>query len=105
MRRARGSLFLVGMLSVLDQLLETPMEILADSMELAPDVRAALLRREDFYGAVLGLVESYEQGWWDQVDALAAAVGVGPVTLAPMYLEALAWATAQQGDVEARAAR
>jgi c-di-GMP-related signal transduction protein len=62
-------------------------------MELAPDVRAALLGREDFYGAVLGLVESYEQGWWDQVDSLAASVGVNPVTLAPHYLDALAWAT------------
>src|SRR5581483_4920302 len=69
--RARGSLFLVGMLSLLDQLLETPMHVLADTMELAPDVRTALLDRGDFYGAVLGLVEGYEQGWWDQVDALA----------------------------------
>ena len=92
--RARGPLFLVGMLSVLDQLLETPMQTLADSMELASDVRAALLGREDFYGAVLGLVEAYEQGWWDQVDILGESVGVGAVTLAPLYLDALNWATA-----------
>ncbi len=91
--RARGPLFLVGMLSLLDQLLETPMQVLAESMELATDVRMALLKREDFYGAVLGLVEAYEQGWWEQVDSLAASVGVGPVTLAPLYLDALAWAT------------
>jgi EAL and modified HD-GYP domain-containing signal transduction protein len=91
--RARGPLFLVGMLSVLDQLLETPMQTLADSMELAPDVRAALLKREDYYGAVLGLVEAYEQGWWDQVDVLADSVGVTPLALAPLYLDALAWAT------------
>ena len=91
--RARGPLFLVGMLSVLDQLLETPMETLADSMELASDVRGALLSRADYYGAVLGLVEAYEQGWWDQVDELSASVGVGPVTLAPLYLDALNWAT------------
>lgn len=105
--RARGPLFLVGMLSVLDQLLETPMEMLADSMELAPDVRAALLHRQDFYGAVLGLVEAYEQGWWDQVDTLAASVGVGPVTLAPMYIEALGWATEHQSvkPEQVRAAR
>jgi EAL and modified HD-GYP domain-containing signal transduction protein len=103
--RARGSLFLVGMLSVLDQLLETPMEMLADSMELAPDVRSALLRREDFYGAVLGLVESYEQGWWDQVDSLAGSVGVSPIALAPMYLEALGWATEQQSSRESRDSR
>lgn len=76
------------------------MQALADSMELASDVRAALLAREDFYGAVLGLVEAYEQGWWDQVDALSAAVGVGPVALSPLYLDALAWATEHARPME-----
>jgi EAL and modified HD-GYP domain-containing signal transduction protein len=94
--RARGPLFLVGMLSVLDQLLETPMETLADSMELAPDIRNALLHRQEFYGDVLTLVEAYEQGWWNQVDAVSASVGVSPVALAPMYLDALAWSAEHQ---------
>lgn len=94
--RAKGSLFLVGMLSVLDQLLETPMQTLADSMELAPDVRVALLHREEYFGAVLSLVEAYERGWWDSVDALTQAVGVDPVALAPLYLNALAWASEHQ---------
>jgi EAL and modified HD-GYP domain-containing signal transduction protein len=94
--RARGPLFLVGMMSVLDQLLEIPMETLADSMELASDVRLALLHRQEFYGDVLALVESYEQGWWDQVERLAAWIGVNPSALAPMYLDALAWASEHQ---------
>lgn len=94
--RAGGSLFLVGMLSVLDQLLETPMQTLADSMELAPDVRVALLKREDYFGAILSLVEAYERGWWDSVDALTHSLGVDPAALAPLYLNALAWATEHQ---------
>jgi c-di-GMP phosphodiesterase len=94
--RARGPLFLIGMLSVLDQLLETPMAVLADSMELAPDVRNALLARLDFYGDALALVEAYEQGRWDRVDGLSASVGVSPVALSPMYLDALAWASEHQ---------
>lgn len=94
--RARGPLFLVGMLSVLDQLLESPMESLAESMELAPDVRDALLHRGDFYGAVLGLVEAYEQGSWDRVDLLSGEVGVGSDTLSGLYVEALNWAEEHQ---------
>jgi len=100
--RARGPLFLVGMLSVLDQLLETPMETLADSMELASDVRLALLSRQEFYGEVLGLVEAYEQGWWDHVDQFAAIVGVSVVALGPLYLESLAWASEHQRRNEER---
>ena len=99
--RARGPLFLVGMLSVLDQMLETPMDMLADSMELAPDIRAALLHRQDFFGEVLSLIEAYEQGWWDQVDTLAAVVGVSPVSLSPLYLDALTWASEHQRRNEA----
>ncbi len=94
--RARGPLFLVGMLSVLDQMLETPMDMLADSMELAPDIRAALLHRQDFYGEVLSLIEAYEQGWWDQVDALSEVVGVSPSVLPSLYIDALSWSTEHQ---------
>ena len=94
--RARGPLFLVGMMSVLDQLLEAPMETLAESMELAPDVRLALLHRQDFYGDVLALIEAYEQGWWDNVDALSGSVGVNPEALQSLYLESLAWASEHQ---------
>jgi EAL and modified HD-GYP domain-containing signal transduction protein len=91
--KAGGPLFLVGMVSVLDQLLEVPMEVLVDSMELAPDVRGALLQNADFYGAVLGLVEAYEEGRWDRVDEYAATVGVSPTQLPPLYLDSLGWAS------------
>jgi EAL and modified HD-GYP domain-containing signal transduction protein len=96
--RAGGSLFLVGMLSLLDHLLEAPMEQLVESMELAPDVRLALLRREDYYGAVLSLVEAYEEGSWDKVIGLAAGIGVPQEMLPQLYLDALAWARDQQGS-------
>ena len=96
--RAAGSLFLVGMLSLLDHLLEAPMEQLVESMELAPDVRLALLRREDFYGAVLSLIEAYEQGSWEMVKGWAAGIGVGQEVLPRLYLDSLAWAREQQGS-------
>ena len=98
--RARGPLFLVGMISVLDQMLETPMDLLTESMDLAPDIRAALLHRHDFYGEVLSLVEAYEHGWWDQLESLAAVVGVSPEALPPLYLDALAWTAEYQKQTE-----
>jgi EAL and modified HD-GYP domain-containing signal transduction protein len=96
--RAKGPLFLVGMFSVLDRLLEVPMEQLVDSMEFAPDVRFALLSRADFYGATLNLVEAYERGEWDNVDAFAESLAIGTVTLPPVYLAALSWATEQRAS-------
>jgi EAL and modified HD-GYP domain-containing signal transduction protein len=98
--RARAPMFLLGMSSVLDQLLETPLEIIADAIELAPDIRAALLRREDEYGVMLDLVDAYEQGTWERVDSLARSVGIGTKVLLPLYLESLAWANEHQRSRE-----
>ncbi len=91
--RARGPLFLIGMLSVLDQLLEIPMQTLIDSIELAPDLRSALLTREDYFGSVLALVEAYEMGRWSRVESIGGSIGVSSSALAPLYLKSLAWAT------------
>jgi len=96
--RAGGSLFLVGMLSLLDHLVEAPMEQLVESMELAPDVRQALLHREDYYGAVLSLIEAYEAGSWDAVIGWANGIGVAPEALPQIYVDSLAWAREQQGS-------
>lgn len=96
--RAGGSLFLVGMLSLLDHLVEAPMEQLVESMELAPDVRQALLKREDYYGAVLSLVEAYEEGSWDAVMGWATGIGVATEALPQLYVDSLAWAREQQGS-------
>lgn len=97
--KAAGSLFLVGLLSVLDQLLEVPMRVLCDSMDLAPDLRNALVDRSEFFGAVLRLVESYVAGQWTDVDSLARSFGIEPPALHPVYLDALQWATSHRpGD-------
>ncbi len=103
-RTAGPSLYLMGLLSPLDQLLAMPMEELVVEMELAPDVRAALLSRSGYFGEVLSLVESYEQGDWEATNALAASLGVSSELLATRYVESLAWATAQDPNGAERSA-
>jgi len=99
LKQARGPAFLVGMLSVLDQILEIPMATICETMDLAGDLRAALLDRRDFFGETLHLVESYIDGNWPSVDALGPKVGVEPARLQVRHLEALAWASQQKAGV------
>jgi EAL and modified HD-GYP domain-containing signal transduction protein len=94
--RAGESLYLVGLLSLVDELLEMPVDQVVTLLELAPDVRDALLHRADFYGEVLALVEAYEAGDWSAVEALCASVGVVPTRVAALYLDALKWAGEQK---------
>lgn len=104
LRSAGQPLFLVGLLSLLDQLLAMPMEELVTEMELAPDVRDALLYRSDFFGEVLSLVEAYEEGSWEATNALAASLGIPDELLGARYVESLAWASAQDPRSTTRAA-
>jgi c-di-GMP phosphodiesterase len=96
LRQARGPAFLVGMISVLDQILEIPMASICDAMDLAPDLRSALIGRRDFFGDVLRLVEAYIAGEWATVTSVAASVGIDAAKLQPPYLESLSWASSQK---------
>jgi EAL and modified HD-GYP domain-containing signal transduction protein len=84
-----GALFITGMLSHLDALLGEPIATAIRDLNLAEPVRVALLHREGEIGQILALVEAYESGQWDSVDASDLA---SPADLREAYLEALEWA-------------
>ncbi|MBI3791061.1 MAG: HDOD domain-containing protein [Gemmatimonadetes bacterium] len=100
--RAGGSLFMVGLFSMLDTLLLADMSDLVVRLELAPDLAAALTERADFFGEVLALSEAYEGGHWDRVIELGTSIGVDVAALPDLYMEAIQWARAQMSEVEAR---
>ena len=85
------NLFVVGMLSLIDQLLGVPMEEILGHVHLPMPVQDAILRRSGVYGAFLALAESCESD-----GALAAELSeelllsAGQVNGA--HLAALAWA-------------
>lgn len=66
-RPNRETYFLVGLLSVLDVLLDTPMDELLASLPLTEEVNRALLAHEGEFGEVLESVLAYERGEWDRV--------------------------------------
>jgi EAL and modified HD-GYP domain-containing signal transduction protein len=83
--------FTVGLLSVADALLAVPMDaLLGELEELDTRVKQALLAREGDLGAQLRLVEHYELGRLDQLDA----AGTSPLLLRDAYLHAVEWADA-----------
>jgi EAL and modified HD-GYP domain-containing signal transduction protein len=60
--------FLVGLLSTLDEVLETPMADLLDSMALSPEIAFALLFQEGPLGHLLQQVEHIEKEEWSGLD-------------------------------------
>jgi c-di-GMP phosphodiesterase len=91
-RRDAGPSFMVGLFSLLDVLMGMPLEQILESLDLAPGVADALIRREGPFAQPLALVEAYEQGRWDEAGALAERMSVEPHRLPEIYIESLGWA-------------
>jgi c-di-GMP phosphodiesterase len=92
-RRHAGSAFIVGLLSLLDVLLEVPMGKILSRLELSDEVRGALLERDGPLGSPLQLVEAYEKANWDAARGLANDNAVADDLVPSLYLDALHWAS------------
>jgi EAL and modified HD-GYP domain-containing signal transduction protein len=77
--------FTVGLFSVADALLDSPMEDVLDTLPFSGEIRAALLHREGPKGELLTTVVAYEQGEFP-------SHGDGEVSLATAYGDAVEYA-------------
>jgi EAL and modified HD-GYP domain-containing signal transduction protein len=85
------SLFLVGLLSLLDAITGTPMPDLLNALAPAPAFRDALVSRVGPYAVALSLTEAYEQGAWGTVGRLAQRIGMDAAQVAACYVQSLVW--------------
>lgn len=81
--------FTVGLLSVLDALLDMEMEKVLAMLTMSDEVNNALLHREGAPGKILDMVLHYEFNEWDEVRHSEVA----PEIIRDAYLQAIAWAT------------
>jgi len=67
--------YTVGMFSLLDVLLDQPMENVLQKLSLAQDINATLIGEEATqYSVILKLVKAYERGDWQEVIRLASGL-------------------------------
>ena len=85
------SAFMVGILSLLDVLFETPMTEIILNLNLNDDVSAALLTRDGKLGKMLTLTEKLEITDFDEVKLLLSECRVSMDQLLTAQLEAFNW--------------
>ncbi len=85
------SAFMTGVLSLIDVLLETPMEEIVSQLNLSEDVRNALLNREGPLGVLLLLTEKLENMNFDDVASLLDKSHFSPDLLFNSQMEAIDW--------------
>ena len=94
-RLDKGTLFLIGLFSLLDAVFRMPMSEVLDRVSLDDNVRAALLDREGPYAGPLMVVESYELGLWESAAEAAQTINFDESELPTLYRDAIQWAAEQ----------
>ncbi|MBF0560109.1 MAG: HDOD domain-containing protein [Nitrospirae bacterium] len=89
----RDELFILGLFSNLDAILDQPMKEIMDKLPLSDNIKNTLVLREGELASFLNLTESYEQANWDGVRNYASKCCVIENVIPAFYVEACAWAT------------
>jgi EAL and modified HD-GYP domain-containing signal transduction protein len=87
--------FLMGLFSLLDALIDRPLEEILEEVALAPSIAAALLEiapEADLLTTIYQLALHYEIADWEAVDNCAHRAGLEPPSIRNAYCEAIRWA-------------
>jgi EAL and modified HD-GYP domain-containing signal transduction protein len=87
-----SQLFLLGLFSLLDAMLDMPMAELTDKLPLSPEVKAALNDRQGPLAPYLSAVIAYEKGEFDDCTASLRQLEISPDAMINAYFKALSWA-------------
>jgi EAL and modified HD-GYP domain-containing signal transduction protein len=87
----RDNLFIVGVFSLLDVMLDMPMDKILETLLLPDSVSEALLSRTGIYGPFLELAEACEDPEMADVPRLSEQLQIGPDILNKAHVSALAW--------------
>ena len=81
--------FLLGLFSLLDAMLDNPMERILGHLPLKKAVKMALIDRQGELFPYIDLVEHYERCQWEAVDDLLAVMNILPEKVPALYMDAV----------------
>jgi c-di-GMP-related signal transduction protein len=96
------SAYLIGLFSVLDALLDQPLEEALKEVGLAPminDVLLGALAADERLAAIHKLLSVYEAGEWGQVRLSAQSLGLTDTAVTDAYVDATEWANQIVGQL------
>jgi len=93
MYRETNELFLLGLLSVMDALLNMRMVDVLVEIPVGEDIKKALLGKPSRYRPIFEVVLDYESATWEQLAHSARHVGLHEEFLPDLYLRSVRWVT------------
>ena len=89
-RRAED-LFLMGMFSLIDAILDRPLPDVMREIPIADAIKGALLGEENRLGDIFKCVLAYEKGDWEKLSEQAIRLGIDENETSRLYLHAIDW--------------
>jgi c-di-GMP-related signal transduction protein len=94
MPRESNDLFLLGLLSVMDAILDQPLESILAELPVRKEIKNALLAHEGPFWKLLEIAIAHERGEWEKVASLMLETGMNEEKVSAMYISAVDWSTA-----------
>lgn len=86
-----SELFLMGLFSVLDLILDKSMEEALDMVKVSKDIREALVNRDGKFAPVLDFILKYEAADWQEVSRQLVVMNMDMNKVYSAYVESLKW--------------
>jgi EAL and modified HD-GYP domain-containing signal transduction protein len=93
-----AELYLLGMLSLLDALLQTPFPRILQTLPINPAMKLALAGDPSPNGLALALIRSLESCDWPRCEEIQIQLGLAEDAIAAAYTESLHWAATMTGE-------
>lgn len=87
----REQAFLIGLLSLLDSMLDMSLKDLVEQLPLAAAIKVALLERQGPFGDLLRLEECYESADWQGMEAACDQLNLSLNEVMPRISQAQRW--------------
>lgn len=91
-KEKNNSAYMVGLFSVMDAILNCPIEVIIKELYLSNEIEEGLIEAINPLNKILKLTTSYEKGEWEDVMLYAKEVQIDKNKLAEVYLESVKWA-------------
>jgi EAL and modified HD-GYP domain-containing signal transduction protein len=92
MRRDSENMFMVGLMSLMDVIMEIPLEELIHETSVSEEIAKSLLTKSGKRGNLLSIIIAYEACQWDETQSLASKYKLTMDTVFKLYMDAIEWA-------------
>jgi EAL and modified HD-GYP domain-containing signal transduction protein len=87
----QGIFFMLGLFSLLDAILDTPMESLLKQLPVSEGIKEALVYKTGSLFPYLQLIQLYESGQWSELDQIMTHLDLENTNIMDFYLDAVCW--------------